>query len=308
MKSHSDTRRLTAITPLGQIIQKYDISFHCYADDTQLYLPLNPNDQSKITNIFNCINEIKSWMTENFLQLNKDKSEIILFGPPDNINLLSSGLGNLSTLIKPHVKNLGVTFDSELKFDKQVNSVVKTSFFQLRIISKIKSFLTFSDLEKVIHAFITTRLDYCNSLYTGINQYSLSCLQLIQNAAARLLTGSQKRDHITPVLASLHWLPIKFQIDFKLLLFVYKALNGAAPSYLSELLISYSPSRPLRSADQGFLTVPHSCHKLRGDRAFSVAAPRLWNNIPPSVRLAPSSDSFKSRLKAYFFTLAFKSS
>ncbi len=105
--------------PLGQIIQKYDISFHCYTDDTQLYLPLNPNDQSKITNIFNCINEIKSWMTENFLQLNEDKSEIILFGPPDNINLISSSLRNLSTLIKPHVKNLGVTFDSELKFDKQ---------------------------------------------------------------------------------------------------------------------------------------------------------------------------------------------
>lgn len=88
------------------------------------------------------------------------------------------------------------------------------------------------DLQTVIHAFITSRLDYCNSLYFGLPKSSLDRLQLVQNAAARLLTGTRKREHITPVLASLHWLPVKFRIDFKILLYVFKALHGCAPQYI----------------------------------------------------------------------------
>ena len=128
-------------------------------------------------------------MAQHFLQINESKTEVILFGTPDSIKLTTSSLGNLSTLVKPQVKNLGVIFDSAFKFDKQLNAVVKGSFFQLRTLAKIKSFLSPKDLEKVIHAFISSRLDYCNSLYTGISHSSLSCLQLVQNAAAGLLTG-----------------------------------------------------------------------------------------------------------------------
>ena len=106
--------------------------------------------------------------------------KVILFGPPDSIKLTTSSLGNLSTLVKTHVKNLGVIFNSALKFDNQVNAVVKASFFQLRTIAKIKSFLSPKDLEKVIHAFISSWLDYCNSLFTGIIHSSLSRLQLVQ--------------------------------------------------------------------------------------------------------------------------------
>ena len=85
-------------------------------------------------------------------------------------------------------------------------------------------------------AVISSRLDYCNALYVGVSQSSLSRLQLVQNAAARLLTNTNRREHITPVLNSLHWLPVPYRIDFKLLMFVFKALNGLAPLYLSELL------------------------------------------------------------------------
>src|SRR4029434_7347240 len=99
-------------------------------------------------------------------------------------------------------------------------------FYQLRTIAKIKSFLSPKDLEKVIHSFISSRLDYCNSLCTGISHSSLSRLQLVQNAAARLVTGTRKRNHISPILASLHWLPVRFRVDFKVLLFVFKALSG----------------------------------------------------------------------------------
>ncbi len=114
------------------------------------------------------------------------------------------------------VKNINMTIDSAFKFDKQVSSVIKTSFYQLRLLAKIKGYLPPKDPERVIHAFITTQLDYYNSLYFGIDQSLLHRLQLMQNAAARLLTGKHKRDHFTLVLALLRWLPVQFRIDFKI--------------------------------------------------------------------------------------------
>ena len=247
-------------------------------------------------------------MAHNFLQLNETKSEIMLFGPPNAVKILTNNLGNLSSLIKPSVKNLGVIFDPQLNLDRQINAVVKSCFFHLRMIAKIKPVLSRPDLERVIHATISSRLDYCNALYVGINQSSLDRLQLVQNAAARLLTGTRKREHITPVLANLHWLPVRYRIQFKVLLFVFKALNGHPPSYLSNLLIPKSSARSLRSADQFLLTKRRYNLERSGARAFAVAAPNLWNGIPLSIRLAPSVEAFKSRLKTYLYTLAFPDS
>ena len=116
--------------------------------------------------------------------------------------------------------------DSDLKFDSQIKAVVKSSFFQLRQLAKIKPVLQRRHFETVIHAFVTTRLDYCNALYVGIAGSSIARLQLVQNAAARLLTGTRKYEHISPILASLHWLPIHFRIHFKILLkFFYLLLK-----------------------------------------------------------------------------------
>ncbi len=144
------------------------------------------------------------------------------------------------------------------------------------------------EFESVIHVFITSRLDYCNSLYVGLDQSSLQCLQLVQNAAARLLTGTKKYEHITPVLASLHWLPVRFRIEFKILLIVFKILHGLAPAYLSEHLHVHTPVRALRSSNQVLLDVPRARLKNKGDRAFSVVAPNLWNSLPVQIRTAQS--------------------
>ena len=114
-------------------------------------------------------------------------------------------------------------------FNKQTSSVVRSGSYQLRVISNLKSLLSRSDFEILMHAFITSRLDYCNILYTGLTQFNIHKLQMVQNAAGRMLTGTKKREHITPVLAQLHWLPVEFRTDFKILLFVFKAVNGSAP-------------------------------------------------------------------------------
>lgn len=105
---------------------------------------------------------------------------------------------------------------------------------------------------------MTSRLDYCNSLYFGLNSTLLHRLQIVQNAAARLLTGTGRRVSITPVLADLHWLPVKYRIQFKILLLTFRTINNIAPSYLIELLRSYTPDRVLRSSSQALLVQPRS--------------------------------------------------
>ncbi len=124
--------------------------------------------------------------------------------------------------------------------------------------------ISVSDAEKLVHAFMTSRLDYCNALLGGCPTSSINKLQIVQNAAARALTRSRKYDHITPILQSLHWLPIKFRISYKILLLAYKALNDLAPAYLTNLLSRYNPTRSLRSQNSGLLVVPRIAKSTKG--------------------------------------------
>ncbi|KAF7649266.1 hypothetical protein LDENG_00144190, partial [Lucifuga dentata] len=156
-----------------------------------------------------------------------------------------------------------------------------------------------------VHAFISSRLDYCNALYSGISKRNIHRLQLIQNAAAQVLTQSRRSDHITPVLAALHWLPVSFRIDFKILLLVFKALHNQAAAYICDLLTFYKPDGSLRSSDRNLLVVPKSHLVTKGNRASAIRAPRLWNSLPEDLRLAHSVSSFKTGLKTYFYPMAF---
>ena len=130
-------------------------------------------------------------------------------------------------------------------------------------------------------------------------------VQLIQNAAARLLTRTKKRDHITPILKSLHWLPVHFRIDFKVLLLVYKSLNGLGPTYIADMLSLYTPGRELRSTGTGQLVVPRVKSK-QGEMAFSFYAIHRWNQLPLVIRSAPTVACFKKKLKTSLFSLAFE--
>ncbi len=188
--------------PLGSIFRKHDISFHCSADDVQIYLPLQLTAKDPLNSLLACLADIKSWISQSQLILNENKTEVTAFGLPEGCLHSFDGQNLLALKITPYIKSLGVTFDSNLDFKKQINTVVKGSFHQIRILSKVKPYLSFNDLERVIHAFVSCRLDYCNSLYIGLDQSSLRRLQLVQNVAARLLTGAKKHNHITPVLAS----------------------------------------------------------------------------------------------------------
>ena len=296
------------LLPLGSAIKKYDINFHCYADDVQLYLSFKPNETNKISKLQACLQDITIWMTRNFLLLNSDKTEVIVLGPKHLRKQLVNDtvtLNDISLTSALTVRNLGVIFDQNLSFDSHIKEISRTAFFHLRNISKIRSLLSLKDAEKLIHAFVTSRLDYCNSLLSGCPSKSLRTLQLVQNTAARVLTGTRKRDHISPVLASLHWLPVTARIDFKVLLLTYKALHGQAPSYLEDLIVPYHPNKTLRSQNAGFLAVPRVLKSSMGGRAFCYRAPLLWNKLPIQIRGADTLSIFKNRLKTFLFNRAY---
>ncbi len=166
------------------------------------------------------------------------------------------------------VRKLDVLFDSNLSFDSHVSSIYKTAFFHLKNISKLRPMLSMSNAEMLIHAFMTSRLDYCNALLGGCSACLINKLQMVQNAAVRVLTRTRKYDHISTIMSTMHWLPIKHRIDFKILLITYKALNGLAPQYLSELLSHYSPPCPLLSQNSGHLILPRISKSTAGGRSF----------------------------------------
>uniref|UniRef100_A0A3P9KHX3 Reverse transcriptase domain-containing protein n=1 Tax=Oryzias latipes TaxID=8090 RepID=A0A3P9KHX3_ORYLA len=296
------------ISPLGQIIRKHNISFHCYADDTQLYVKMDSTPTITSSALQACLEEMEAWMAENSLQFNSNTTEAILIRTPHQIKTSSTNsimVSGHNILLSSPVIHLGVKIYSNLTFDHRISHLSKVSFFHLKNIAKLRPSLTQSDAEKLIHAFVSSRLDYCNALLVGIPGRSLEKLQLIQSCAARVLTRRRKFDLITPVLQSLHWLPIRSRIQYKLCLLTYQCVHGTAPAYLSELLSPHATSRLLRSNFTHCLHQPRTRLTTMGDRAFQAAAPPLWNNLPQSPRAPQSLGTFNKGLKTFLFNNAF---
>ena len=182
-----------------------------------------------------CAVEIKQWMIINKLKFNDDKTEFLIIGNPQQrlkVSLPSLSVGDVPIAPTTECRNLGVIIDNSMTMDKQVSAMCKSISFHLRNISKIRKYLTDSSAASLVHALISSRLDYCNSLLYKIPKFQIKRLQLLQNTAARIVTGTPKYHHITPVLKQLHWLPVESRIKYKILLMVYKSLTGTAPSYL----------------------------------------------------------------------------
>ena len=149
-------------------------------------------------------------------------------------------------------------------------------------------------------SLVLARLDYGNASLAGLPNTLLNRLQSVLNAAARLIHSARKHDHISPLLNDLHWLRVPQRIEFKLVVLVYRCLDGTAPSYLADELrrVSDMPARQrLRSALTAALDVPVTRRSTIGDRSFSVAATRVWNSLPADVTSAPSLLVFRRLLK-----------
>ena len=197
-----------------------------------------------------CVKDIDLWMIKNKLKFNGDKTELVVlsaahrpFSSEVSLNILGFDILSSSS-----ARNIGVIFDKKLSLECHITAVCKSCFFHIHNIWKIRKWLSVTACETLVHAFISSKLDFCNSLLYGLPKSSINKLQRVQNAAARLISFSRKRDHITPILYNLHWLPVDQRIEYKILLITFKILNGISPSYLSDLIQPYKPSRSLRSS------------------------------------------------------------
>ena len=177
----------------------------------------------------------------------------------------------------------------------------RTAYYHLHSIGRIRRYLEQGHTKQLVHALVISRIDCCNSLLNGLSVAVVEKLQCVQNACARVILIRSIRDHVTPMLLELHWLPVKCRITFKTLLLTIKCLHGLAPTYISALLSPHCPTRSLLSSDQLVLNQPTSRTKL-GERSFSCAAPRAWNQLPLAVRQCTSVNQFKVALKTHLFT------
>ena len=134
----------------------------------------------------------------------------------------------------------------------------------------------------------------------------LCWLQVVQNNAARLITGLGRNSHITPILQQLHWLPLKFRVRYKVLSFIHQAVyNNHAPQYLKDMFTIYQPARNLCSASSPKMLVVKRTKRKAGTLSFPVMGAKLWNALPTDMRDVPSKTVFKNRLKTYLFREAY---
>ena len=246
------------------------------------------------------------------LQHNPKKTELIWFGSAANLRKLNPANMSLNIdgiIIRQAdtVRDLGAYFDSEMAMRSLVSRLTRSCFYHLRRLRSIRRNLDRGVTQQLVSAFILSRLDYCNVLLADLPAATIAPLQRVQNAAARLVLDLKPFDHITHALFTLHWLPIKFRIIYKLCLLVHKSLNNRSPTYLTELFhkISTIPSKAsLRSSSTQDLVIPKTNIRI-GDRAFSVAGARSWNNLPNDLRCITDCTAFKAKLKTHLFKTAF---
>ncbi len=281
-------------------------------------------------------------MKEHHLQLNLAKTELLVFpATPTLQHDFTIQLGSATITPSASVRNLGVIFDDPLTFKEHIAKTARSCRFALHNIRKIRPFLTQHAAQLRVQALVISRLDYCNALLVGLPSNTIKPLQMIQNAAARLVFNEPKRAHVTPLFVSLHWLPVAARIQFKTLLLAYRTTTGSAsayfhsllriyipsrspsyfhsllriyipsrsPTYFHSLLQIYIPSRSLRSANERRLVVPSQRGSKSLSRTFSFTVPGWWNDLyPPPIRNAGSLSIFKQQLKTHLFQLYLNSS
>ena len=295
------------ILPLLALLSSLDLSFHCFADDTQIYIPCTPHKLlDKIESFQTSYNTVSYWLSDNFLKLNHSKTEIVIIGTPNSVSKCKTqtqtiNIGGSDIVFSPTARNLGITFDESLSFLPHIQNCRKQCFALLSNLRTIRSHFNRPNFESIIHAFITLKLDYCNSLFSNLPNSTLRQLQSIQNYAARLVLCRNLYSHVTPLLFDLHWLPVQARIKFKILLFVYKAIHQSSPPYLTSLLRRKANTRNLRHHDPLLLEIPRSHSCRMGDRAFAVVGPSYWNDLPYRIRNSATVNKFKSALKNHLF-------
>ena len=293
-----------------KIIQTFGFKGYAYADDIQIVASCPPAQFDALTGrLAACLSSVDAWMAQNGLKMNQCKTQVLPIGTwqqTSQISLNSIRINNTDLYFCSSATNLGFIFDKNMSMHAHIRHLVHSCTSQLRMLRLVKKSLTRGTLTSLVHSFVHSRLDYCNSLFYGVSNNEIALLQSVQNRAAKLISGGLRYDHVSPVLKELHWLPVSKRIIFKICVLMFKSLKGLAPEYLVEkckrknaMSLPYN----LRSNDLDFLVVPVTRLKI-GSRDFAVSGPAVWNGLPYFLRNPDLSLlRFKADLKTYLFNL-----
>jgi hypothetical protein len=292
-----------------EIFDYNTVTHHLFADDKQLLKSAGINNITSVQQLLSsCISDVRDWCSSRRLQLNASKTELVWFGSRCNLNKLSNTDLTVTVgteVIQPVsvVRDLGVYLDSELTMKEHIRRITRSCFFQLRRLRQIRRSAGPEVTKRLVSALVLSRLDYCNAALAGLPQSTIQPLQRVQNTAARLISNTGRREHISPVLKELHWLPVNLRIQYKLCLLMYLIHTDQCPQYLKEIVTTTATSATrsgLRSSDSLSYHKPWIRTKF-GERAFSVAGPSAWNSLPHSLQSVTNTNGFKRQLKTHLF-------
>jgi hypothetical protein len=293
------------------IINRHRVRSHFYTDDMQLYASCLPDNVGGVMSLLStCAADIAQWCASRRLQMNSDKTDLILFGSHVNLAIFATHdcslqIGSDTIVPATVVRVLGVQLDAELSMKAYITKTTASCLYHLHRLRQIRRRAGEDVTTRLVQAFIKSRLDYCNSLLAGLPRSSLDPLQRVQNAAARLIFQLGPQDHVTPSRIQLHWLPVHYRVQFKLCSFMHSIHNGRSPAYLTDIVQATS-TRSTRSGLRSAATTNYILPRLRtkfGERAFSYAGPAAGNAVPPDLRNIPASTTFKRQLKTHFLKL-----
>ena len=280
-----------------------------YSDNSQLHVSFASGTAAALNGLQSCLVSVQAWMLRNKLKLNPDKTEFLLIGnewqQSKYLSTFPIELFGLKTNPAKSARNLGVIFDKNFTFCSHISAVCSSWFYRMQDLRYIHCHLDLDSAKLLAAALVSSCLGYCNSLLYGITDIDLTRLQQrVQNWLARLVTECPPFTCSVPLLRSLHWLPVRFIMLFKINLLTYKTLREKQPVIFTPCWLHHS--HPVHW-DQVTIIV---CQSL-GSRLtqvvdlFMLVPPFLWNNLPLSVHSATSVATFKKHLKTHLFDLAF---
>ena len=225
------------------------ISLYGYADDHGLRMTCKPDAESEISTVKDlqdCLSSVKDWIDKNWLKMNNSKTEIIIFGSRQQLLKTTTNsmcINGDKIKINDCIKYLGVWADQHLTSKHHIKIKCKTAMWNLQKLKTIRPVLTIEAANTLAMGTIISHLDYCNGICSGLPETDLNKLQRVQNITAKIVLGKGKFADPTDYLRTLHWLPIKYRVEYKILCMVYKCLSGDASDYLKDLLKEYTTTR-----------------------------------------------------------------
>ena len=306
---------------IERIVHNSGLEIQMYADDTQIYVSFSKEDIENAENIVRrCLQNIKSWMDNSYLKLNDQKTQFTVFYSSSNFSLhrpleLKFRDDDEAMLMSKELKILGINLSSNiqssnrtsLNFESFISKKAQGCYFHLKNFNNIRKSLPVTLRITLVTTMILSRLDYCNATLVGTTGQDIKPLERVLNKSVRFIFNIRKREHVTPYLFKLHFLPIRFRINFKVCLLAFKIKEKISPDYLIETFQNFEPTtaislRPGHGRDGDMF---ESFPIFMKNRTLFCKLVQKWNELPLKMRKIESLNKFKTELKTYYFKLAF---